>query len=73
MEKYYITSDKVGEFIQRMYDKGIRVDAEPQDGRLAVHMPNGGYEWIKVFSKSSFEELCCAFLPIESHTANTEG
>lgn len=72
MEKYYITSDKVGEFIQRMYDKGIRVDAEPQENRLELHKPEGGYEWIKVFSKTSFEELCRAFLPIESHTTNTE-
>jgi len=72
MEKYYITSDKVGEFIQRMYDKGIRVDAEPEENRLTLHKPEGGYEWIKVFSKSSFEELCCAFLPKESHTTNTE-
>ena len=61
MEKYYITSDKVGEFIQRMYDKGIRVDAEAKDSRLAIHMPNGGYEWIKVFEKGSFEELCSKF------------
>lgn len=62
MEKYYITSDKVGDFIQRMYDKGIRVDAEPEGNRLCLHKPEGGYEWIKVFKKSSFEELCKAFI-----------
>ena len=61
MNKYYITADKVGEFIQRMYEKGIRVDAEPGSTQLTVHKPEGGYEWIKVFSKSSFEELCKAF------------
>lgn len=61
MEKYYITSDKVGEFIQRMYDKGTRVDAEPQESRLSLHKPEGGYEFIKVFSKGSFEELCETF------------
>lgn len=72
MEKYYITSDKVGEFIQRMYDKGIRVDTEPKENRLALHKPEGGYEWIKVFKKSSFEELLDAFLPKESHTTNIE-
>ena len=38
---------------------------KPKDKRLAVHMPNGGYEWIKVFTKGSYEELCAAF--------NTEG
>lgn len=59
MRKYYITSDKIGEFVQRMYEKGIRVDAGSQE--LTVHLPNGGYEWIKVFSKGSFEELCAKF------------
>lgn len=73
MEKYYITSDKVGEFIQRMYDAGIRVDGEPEENRLCLHKPEGGYEWIKVFKKSSFDELCRAFLPTESHISNTEG
>jgi hypothetical protein len=61
MEKYYITSDKIGEFVQRMYDKGIKVTSEPQDRQVVVHKPEGGYEWIKVFSKGSFEELCAAF------------
>lgn len=61
MEKHYITSDKIGEFIQRMYDKGIRVDGDPKSKQLTVHLPNGGYEWIKVFAKGSFEELCAKF------------
>ena len=73
MEKYYITSDKVGEFIQRMYDAGIRVDSEPERDRLSLHKPEGGYEFIKVFKKSSFAELCYVFLPKESHISNTEG
>lgn len=61
MEKFYITSDKIGDFVQKMYEKGIRVDAAPKASQLTVHKPNGGYEWIKVFSKGSFEELCAAF------------
>ena len=61
MEKYYITSDKIGEFIQKMYDKGIRVDAEPDNSQLCVHQSTGVYKWIKVFNKGSFEELCKAF------------
>lgn len=73
MEKYYITSDKVGEFIQRMYDAGIRVDSEPEGNRLSLHKPEGGYEFIRVFKKSSFDELCRVFLPKESHISNTEG
>lgn len=61
MKKHYITSDKVGEFIVKMYAKGIRVDADPKSSELTVHLPNGGLEWIHVFTKSSFDELCGVF------------
>lgn len=61
MNKYYITEDKVGEFISAMYAKGIRVDAIPERQELTVHTSVGCYEWVKVFSKGSFEELCKAF------------
>ena len=61
MDKFYITADKVGEFVAKMYEKGIRVDADPNNAQLTVHKPGGGYEWIKVFNKGSFEELCKAF------------
>lgn len=73
MEKYYITCDKVGEFIQRMYEKGITVEANPARKQLCVTKPEGGYEWIRVFDKGSFEELCAAFLPKTSHITNMEG
>lgn len=61
MKEYYITSDKVGEFVQRMYEKGIRVDAEPEDNRLSVHKPVCGYEFIKVYEKGSLESLVAMF------------
>ena len=44
MRKYYITADKIGEFVARMYAAGIGVDAEAQSSQLVVHLPNGGYE-----------------------------
>jgi hypothetical protein len=61
MKEYYITSDKVGEFVQRMYEKGIRVDAEPEDNRLSVYKPVCGLEFIKVYEKGSFESLVAMF------------
>lgn len=73
MKKYYITSDKVGEFVARMYATGIRVDAEPGTNQLIVHLQNGGYEWIHVFDKGSFDELCAAFLPKTDNLPNVEG
>lgn len=73
MNKYYITSDKVGEFVAKMYAAGIRVDAAPRLSQLTVHLLNGGYEWVHVFCKDSVDELCAAFLPKCETTPNTEG
>lgn len=73
MEKYYITSDKVGEFVAKMYAAGVAVDTDPKSRQITVKKQEGDYEWIHVFDKGSFDELCCAFLPKESHISNTEG
>lgn len=73
MNKYYITSDKVGEFVAKLYAAGVEVSAEPQNRQLTVKKLDGGYEWIHVFDKGSFDELCCAFLPITDRLPNTEG
>lgn len=73
MNKYYITSDKVGEFVAKMYAAGVEVSAEPKGRQLTVKTQDGRYEWVHVFDKGSFDELCCAFLPKESHIMNTEG
>ena len=56
--KHYITSDKIGEFVSAMYEKGIRVDADPSREELAVQLPSKEYRWVKVFHKTSFEEMC---------------
>lgn len=72
MNKYYITSDKVGEFAARMYAAGIGVSIEPQNNQITVKKPEGSYEWIHIFNKDSFDGLCAAFLP-KSNEPNTLG
>lgn len=73
MRKYYITSDKIGEFVARMYAAGVRVDVQPKEKELCVHTKTG-YEWIQVFDKSSFEELCAAYMePTSKVEPNTLG
>ena len=62
MNKFYITADKVGEFVAKMFAAGIKVNSDPSKKELCVHMKNGGYEWIHVFEKGSFDELCSNFL-----------
>lgn len=73
MSKYYITADKVGEFVARMYAAGVRVDTDPDTKELCIHKAEGGYEWVHVFNKNSFDELCCAFLTPTDNLPNTEG
>lgn len=72
MEKYYITSDKIGEFVARMYAAGIAVTTYPRSTRLVITKPEGGYEWVQVFDKSSFDALCNAFLPPTSEPNSKE-
>lgn len=73
MNKYYITSDKIGEFVARMYAAGIEVSVDPSAQQITIKKPEGGYEWVHIFSKGSFEELCSIFLPKCDTIPNTEG
>ena len=36
MNKYYITSDKVGEFVAKMYAAGIEVSVDPSAQQITV-------------------------------------
>lgn len=62
MNKLYITSDKVGEFVTRLYANGYKVSVDPASQEICVTTENG-YEWVKIFGKQSFEDLCNAFNP----------
>lgn len=61
MKNLCISSDQIGQFIQRMYEKGFRVEARPEESELCVNLPGGGYEWIKVFKECSLEDLFESF------------
>lgn len=72
MKRYYITADKLGEFVARMYAAGIKVDCDPKEEQITLKKPDGSYEWIHIFNKGSFDDLCAAFLP-KSDEPNTLG
>jgi hypothetical protein len=59
----YITKDKIVDFIIKMWDAGIKVEADPKGRQLVVTKPGGGYEWIPVYEKASFNDLVNSFLP----------
>lgn len=65
MNKYYITEDKIAEFVARMWKEGIKVSVEPDSDQLVIHKKEGGYEWIRVFRKQSFEDLVNEFISNE--------
>lgn len=72
MERYYITADKLGEFVERMYAAGIKVDCDPKEEQITLKRPDGSYAWIHIFNKGSFDNLCAALLP-KSDEPNTLG
>lgn len=61
MEKY-ITKDKVADFVMKLWDKGIAVNLEPERKQLVIHKKDGGYEWVPVYEKASYDELVASFI-----------
>lgn len=56
-EFMYITSDKVGDFCQRMHDAGLVVNVDQRI--IWVHYESGKMpEQIYIFCKRSYDELC---------------
>ncbi len=52
----YITSDKVGDFCQRMHDAGLTVNVDNRS--IWVHYGNGKLpEQVYIYSKTSYAEL----------------
>lgn len=52
----YITSDKVGDFCQRMHEAGLTVNVDSRS--IWIHYGNGKLpEQIHIYSKTSYAEL----------------
>lgn len=61
MEKY-ITKDKVTDFVMRLWDKGIAVTLEPERKELVIRKKDGGYVWLPVYEKGSFDEMVASVI-----------
>lgn len=61
MNNLYITSDKIGEFVTRLYANGYKVSIDPARQEICVITENDKYAWVKIFGKQSLEDLCKAF------------
>jgi hypothetical protein len=64
--KKYITSDKVGEFVQALHEHGFKyVSVEPE--QVAVRHDDGSYTFIEIFQKGSYDDLVQSVINTEIH------
>lgn len=54
--KRYITSDKVGEFVQTLYKEGFKMVMVQQE-QISVKLSNDCYEFIDIYNKCSYDAL----------------
>lgn len=64
--KKYITSDKVGEFVQTLHQNGFKYVSVEQE-QVAVRHDDGSYTFIHIFQKNSFENLVKSVIDTESN------
>lgn len=76
----YITRDKLADFVEKMWDAGIKVDLKPKDSTMALWSDDlDKVEYVDVVDKRSYENLindlkCSLLRPHDpGHTMNTEG
>ena len=53
----YITRDKLADFVEKMWDAGMKVDLRPEDSTIAVRDANYNTEYVDVFDKQSYDNL----------------
>ena len=76
----YITRDKLADFVEKMWDAGIRVDLKPKDSTMTLWADDlDKVEYVDVVDKRSYENLvnevkCSLLRPHDpGHTMNMEG
>lgn len=59
MSKKYITSDKVGQFCQVMWNKGLYVSVD--GNTISVKLASGEYRFIEILRESNFVDVVNSF------------
>ena len=71
MKKYYITSDKVGQFCEVMWNKGYVLIVRPDLGYISVEA-EGKYERVDILPETSFIDVVNAFPELNVVSTNEE-
>ena len=53
----YITRDKLTDFVEKMWDAGMRIELTPERNVIAVIDSKYNTEYVEVFSKQSYDGL----------------
>lgn len=76
----YITRDKLADFVEKMWDAGIKCDVKPKDSQITLWSEDHSIiEYVDVVSKKTYENLinevkCSLLRPHDpEHVMNTEG
>ena len=76
----YITRDKLADFVEKMWDAGIRVDLKPDQSSISLWSTDlDKIEHVDVVDKRSYDNLinevkCSLLRPHDpGHTINAEG
>lgn len=71
MKKYYITSDKVGQLCQVMWNKGYVLIVRPDLDYISVEA-DGKYEQVRILPETSFIDVVNAFPELNVVSTNEE-
>lgn len=76
----YITRDKLADFVEQMYNAGIKCDIKPKESQITLWSEDlNKIEYVDVVDKRSYENLihevmCSLLQPYNpSHTINAKG
>ena len=72
MKKYYITSDKVGQFCQVMWNKGYVLIVRPDMGHISVEITGAKYERVDILPETSFIDVINVFPELNVVSTNEE-
>ena len=76
MVKKYITRDKLGDFLEKMWESGIKCDLDPHGSTIKLWSKDlDKVEYVDVVDKRTYDSLVSdiksSLLPKGSHTINT--
>ena len=67
----YIKRDKLADFVEKMWDAGLRVESNPEKGYLSVVDANYHTEYVNVVSEGHYEEMVAEFIAAAEAAKNS--